>query len=164
ERHETLRVRLERVVVDQPRLRVRDLQEFTSALEFLHKLAIRGKWPYSVMVIDIERPGAPASYREDGIDERLLQQLASEARAALRSTDIVGRVGADVFAIAMPDTPQRGAIRVARRIEERLRQRAAELEFFVGLAEIRPSRKNAYDECLHSAFASVRESKGARVP
>jgi diguanylate cyclase (GGDEF)-like protein len=162
ERHETLRLRLARAAVAHPKQGVHDLQEFTNALEFLHKLAVRGKWPYAVMVIDIEQPGVKAGYQDAGIDEQLLRQLAAEATAALRSTDIVGRVGADVFAIAMPDTPEQGAEQVARRIEKQLRDRASELDYFVGLSVVWPSRKNAYDECLHSAFASARESKATR--
>jgi diguanylate cyclase (GGDEF)-like protein len=159
ERHENLRMRLARATVELPTQGVFGLQEFTRALEYLHKLAARGRWPYSVMVIDIGKPGVETSYKGAGIEEELLKQLALEARSALRSTDIVGRVGADVFAIAMPDTPKEGAEHVATRLKQRLHARAAELEFFVGLAEVQPSRKNGYDECLHSAFAAVRESK-----
>jgi diguanylate cyclase (GGDEF)-like protein len=163
ERYERMGLRVSRTLLDRPLAGVNDLQEFTSALEFLHKLAVRGKWPYSVLVIDVGKPGASADYRNDGIDEKILQQLASEALTALRTTDVVGRVGADVFAIALPDTPGSGAAQVARRIEERLQARARELEYFIGLAEIKPSRKNDYDECLHAAFADMRKAKGSRI-
>ncbi|NIR42647.1 MAG: diguanylate cyclase [Gemmatimonadetes bacterium] len=159
ERHELLGLRVSRAILDHPIAGVTDLQEFTNALGFLHKLAVRGRWPYSVLVIDIGKPGAPSGHKGPGIDERVLQRLASEALAALRTTDIVGRVGADVFAVALPDTPRSGAAQVARRIEQRLQARAHELEYMIGLAEIRPSRKNDYDECLHAAFADVRRAK-----
>lgn len=162
-RYEGMGLRLSRTLLDHPLAGVNDLQEFTSALEFLHKLAVRGKWPYSVLVIDVGQPGTPANYRGAGIDERVLQKLASEALTALRTTDIVGRVGADVFAVALPDTAGAGAARVARRIEQRLQERARELEYFIGLAEIKPSRKNDYDECLHAAFADMRKAKGSRA-
>jgi diguanylate cyclase (GGDEF)-like protein len=159
ERHENLRLRLARATVELPTQGVYGLQEFTKALEYLHKLAARGRWPYSVMVIDIGLPGIEPSYKGPGIAEELLQQLAAEARSALRSTDIVGRVGADVFAIAMPDTPKEGAEHVATRIRQRLMTRAENLEYFIGLAETEPSRKNGFDECLDAAFAAARESK-----
>ena len=162
ERYEKLQLRLARVAVDHPKAGVHDLQEFTNALEYLHKLAVRGKWPYSIMVIDIAQPGVQPSYRDAGIDEALLRQLACEARTALRSTDIVGRLGADVFAIALPDTPRPGAEHVACRVEAHLREMESRLDYVVGLAELLPSRKNTYDECLHAAFASVRQVKATR--
>jgi GGDEF domain-containing protein len=158
ERHEALR-RLAHAATDPPCAAVHDLHSFTGALEFLHKLAVRGRWPYSVLVVDIARPGIESSYKNPGIDEGVLEQLALEARAALRSTDIVGRVGADVFAVALPDTPRSGAELVARRVGERLQGLAPQLRVVVGCADLTPGRRASYDDCLHAAFADVRQVK-----
>jgi diguanylate cyclase (GGDEF)-like protein len=159
ERHEALRLRLASATAAEPDSGVYDLQAFARALENLHKLATRGEWPYSVLVIDISQPGSPSGYKQAGIDERLLSRLAALVRSALRSTDLVGRVGADVFAVALPDTARPGAERVARRVEDELRRSAAQLEIAVGIASIEPTRQDSFDKCLHAAFTAVREAK-----
>jgi diguanylate cyclase (GGDEF)-like protein len=160
ERHEALRLRLSRAGATEGDGGLYDLQAFAKALENLHKLAIRGAWPYSVLVIDITKPGSSGGYRQPRIDDELLNHLATETRTELRSTDLVGRVGADVFGVALPDTGQMGAENVARRVEDRLRELAPDLTIAVGLSSIEPTRQDNYDKCLHAAFAAAREVKG----
>jgi diguanylate cyclase (GGDEF)-like protein len=165
ERHEALRLRLSRAAVTDDEGGVYDLQAFAKALENLHKLAIRGSWPYSVLVIDITKPGSAGGYRQPRIEDETLNGLAAETRSELRSTDLVGRVGADVFGVALPDTGQAGAENVAQRVEQRLRELAADLDIAVGLASIEPTRQDNYDKCLHAAFAAAREAKaGSDAP
>jgi diguanylate cyclase (GGDEF)-like protein len=159
ERHEALRLRLSRAAATEDKGGIYDLQAFARALENLHKLAIRGEWPYSILVIDITKPGSAGGYRQPRIDDETLDALVGETRSELRSTDLVGRVGADVFGVALPDTGQAGAENVAQRIEQQLRGLAPDLDIAVGLASIEPSRQDNYDTCLHAAFAAARGAK-----
>jgi diguanylate cyclase (GGDEF)-like protein len=159
DRHEVLRLRLAKASTDDPGNSVYDLQAFARALENLHKLAVRGKWPYSVLVVDISEPGVTRDYKQPGIDERLLTHLAGQARSSLRTTDFVGRVGEDVFAIALPDTLRSGAEHVARRVEQQMRETAEQLQIDVGVSDIQPTRTDSFDKCLHAAFAVMREAK-----
>lgn len=162
ERHESLRARLARVALKERYLGVFDLQNFAKALEYLHKLAVRGKWHYSVMVLDVTKGRAKAAGQRSGEgDETLFDLVGNEARSALRSTDLIGRVGEAMFAIALPETSVSGAEHVARRLRQRLEAFDSDLEVTVGLADIRPKPTDSSEECLHSAFAHMREVKGA---
>ncbi len=162
EQHESLRTRVARVALTKRALGVFDLQNFAKALDFLHKLAVRGKWNYSVMVLDVAKAGDHSGGRRRPLsddEERLLEAVGDEARSALRSTDLIGRVGEDVFGIALPETDLSGAKLVAHRLRERLREIDSELEVTVGFAGINPTRTDAAEDCLHSAFADLRRAK-----
>ena len=160
ERHESMRARLARVALKERYLGVFDLQNFAKALEYLHKLAVRGKWHYSVMVLDVG--GGKAKVTGKGGNDRddtLFDLVGSEARSSLRSTDLIGRVGEAMFAIALPETSVAGAENVARRLRDRLKEFDSGLEVSVGTAELRPKPTDSSEDCLHSAFAAMRDSK-----
>lgn len=162
ERHESLRARLARVALKERYLGVFDLQNFARALEYLHKLAVRGKWHYSIMVLDVAGQRVKASGHgrgATGADDTLFDLVGNEARSALRSTDLIGRVGEAMFAIALPETGVEGAEHVADRLRERLKEFNSDIEVTVGLAGIRPTPMDSSEDCLHSAFAAMREAK-----
>ena len=161
ERHEALRARLARVALKERYLGVFDLQNFAKALEYLHKLAVRGKWHYSIMVLDIENQKLKVRGRskKGEVDSTLFDLVGNEARAALRSTDLIGRVGEAMFAIALPETGLTGAEHVANRLQEKLKEFDPDIEVTVGLAGIAPTPMDTSEQCLHSAFTAMREAK-----
>lgn len=159
ERYEGLRERLARVSIHDRVTGLYNRHYFAEVLEQIHKLAIRGGSTYSVLVIDIG--GLDIINKEEGwtAGDRLLRTIGVEARAALRSTDLLGRVGEDAFGMALPETGVRAAEKVAEKLQDRLRAVAAGLGITIGVAEVTPTWDNGFDDGLRAAFAAVERAK-----
>ena len=80
-----------------------------------------------------ERPFAVALFDLDGfkkvndtwghpVGDRALLTAAERARAAVRASDTVGRLGGDEFLAILPETSQDGALRVAEKLRDALAQ------------------------------------------
>jgi diguanylate cyclase (GGDEF)-like protein len=54
------------------------------------------------------------------VGDRVLRQVASALRSAVRTSDAVIRLGGEEFLIMLPDSGQNGALRVAEKVRERL--------------------------------------------
>ena len=90
----------------------------------LDQAAQEGK-PLSLLVLDIDFfKKINDTYGHDAGDE-ILRALAGRVRRAVRSVDLVCRLGGEEFVIVMPDTP----LDIAGRVAERVR-RAVEAEPF----------------------------------
>ena len=53
-----------------------------------------------------------------GVGDQLLQALAEVCRTALRTSDVLGRVGGEEFAVILPETGLEDALEVADRLRE----------------------------------------------
>ncbi|HMN71452.1 MAG TPA: PleD family two-component system response regulator [Rhodoblastus sp.] len=98
---------------------------FDMHLSTLLDLAAQEAKPLSLLVLDIDFfKKINDTYGHDAGDE-ILRALAGRVRRAVRSVDLVCRLGGEEFVIVMPETP----IDVAGRVAERVR-RAVEAEPF----------------------------------
>jgi diguanylate cyclase (GGDEF)-like protein len=80
------------------------------------KRADRSRTSVAVLVLDVDDlKGVNASLGRAAGD-RALQHVAASARAAVRESDFVGRVGGDEFAIILPEAGSAGAAIVAERV------------------------------------------------
>jgi len=76
--------------------------------------------PLSVIMLDIDHfKSVNDKYGHQGGDQ-VLQIFAEACQEVIRSTDIMGRVGGEEFALLLPDTPMKSAFNLAERLRERI--------------------------------------------
>lgn len=76
--------------------------------------------PLSVIMLDIDHfKQINDEYGHHGGDQ-VLQIFAEACQEVIRSTDIMGRVGGEEFALLLPDTPLKAAYNLAERLRERI--------------------------------------------
>jgi diguanylate cyclase (GGDEF)-like protein len=83
----------------------------------------------SLAYIDIDDFKLVNDLRGHAEGDRVLQALASVARATVRSVDTVARLGGDEFAILMPETGAHDAEPVMRRAHEAFRKAAGQTSY-----------------------------------
>lgn len=78
--------------------------------------ARRYRRPLSVLMIDVDRfKNINETYGHPAGD-RVLQEIVKRLHVALRTEDVVGRIGGEEFVAVLPATPEEEAARVAERI------------------------------------------------
>jgi diguanylate cyclase (GGDEF)-like protein len=83
-------------------------------------IARRYRRPFTILMLDADHfKKVNDTYGHDGGDA-VLRALAATCRQALRDVDLFGRLGGEEFAIAMPETPEDGGLRVAERLRTTL--------------------------------------------
>lgn len=76
--------------------------------------------PLSVIMLDIDHfKQVNDQYGHRGGDQ-VLQIFAEACQEVIRSTDVMGRVGGEEFAMLLPDTPMMSAYNLAERLRERI--------------------------------------------
>jgi diguanylate cyclase (GGDEF)-like protein len=118
----------------------------------------------AVVVLDIDDlKGLNASLGRAAGD-RALQHVAATARAAVRESDLVGRVGGDEFAIILPDATSAGAAEVAERVSSDIAGRPVLLDNEAGLHVrvsagfgVYPADAQSREALLAAAIAAVKK-------
>ena len=72
-------------------------------------------------MIDIDRFKSINDRFGHAFGDRVIELLVNAARQNVRSTDLLGRIGGDEFAVVLADTSRDKAIEVADRIRMRFR-------------------------------------------
>jgi diguanylate cyclase (GGDEF)-like protein len=85
------------------------------------KRATRSGRPVSVLFLDLDGFKQVNDTHGHLAGSRALVEAAAVIRGCARETDVVARFGGDEFALILPDTGRDGAVSVAERIGERLR-------------------------------------------
>ncbi len=85
-------------------------------------LASRRGDTVAVLMVDLNDFKAVNDTYGHQTGDLLLKRVAQSLRLALRTHDVVGRYGGDEFMIILPDTDLIGAMDVARRLKERVRE------------------------------------------
>lgn len=76
--------------------------------------------PLSVIMLDIDHfKRINDQYGHHGGDQ-VLQIFAEACQEVIRSTDVMGRVGGEEFAMLLPDTPMKSAFNLAERLRARI--------------------------------------------
>ena len=92
-----------------------------AALRLEAKRASRSGRPLSLLFLDLDGFKQVNDTHGHQLGSRTLAEAAGVIRGCARETDIVARFGGDEFSLILPDTSQDGAVAVATRIRERLR-------------------------------------------
>jgi diguanylate cyclase (GGDEF)-like protein/PAS domain S-box-containing protein len=125
--------------------------------------------PLSVMMIDIDHFKAINDNYGHAAGDNVLQIFVEAIQEVIRSTDFLGRVGGEEFALLLPDTSAPAAAHLAERIRERITRypylagdMLIEVTASLGVAEFQSEDRdiktllNRADEALYQAKQSGR--------
>ena len=76
--------------------------------------------PLSVIMLDIDHFKRVNDQHGHSGGDQVLQIFAEACQEVIRSTDLMGRVGGEEFALLLPDTPLKAAFNLAERLRERI--------------------------------------------
>ncbi len=117
---------------------VLNARAFTGVSERLLRLAERHQHPVALAYIDVDNFKAVNDTQGHSAGDLVLMTIAGTITRCIRSTDVVGRMGGDEFAVLMPETGYAGAhTAVAKVHEELVRESAAHnwpIGFSIGVA------------------------------
>jgi diguanylate cyclase (GGDEF)-like protein len=127
---------------------------FTELSNRLLRLAERHQHPVALAYIDIDNFKAVNDQGGHSSGDRVLQTVAGTIARCIRSTDIVGRMGGDEFAVLMPETGHAGAQTAFSKIHGELSRVAADrnwpIGFSIGVA-LFANAPPSFDEALKIA-------------
>jgi diguanylate cyclase (GGDEF)-like protein len=133
-------------------------------------LAKREKKPFSVLIIDLDhfklindRYGHPAG-------DAVLKLFADVVNSVARSSDIIGRIGGEEFAMILPSTRSSKALEFAERLHHAVNQAVLKFDgsairytVSIGLAEFDNDSEEGIDDLLACAdLALYRAKQGGR--
>ncbi|HEX8561233.1 MAG TPA: GGDEF domain-containing protein [Pyrinomonadaceae bacterium] len=99
-------------------------RSFAEAAEAEIQRARRHGHTFSVAFMDVDDFKQVNDRLGHSAGDRLLRLVADTARANVRAVDVVARLGGDEFAVLMPETDDRSAQVVLRRVRRQLRDAA----------------------------------------
>jgi diguanylate cyclase (GGDEF)-like protein len=88
-------------------------------------LAARHRHALSCIAIDLDHFKAINDAHGHAVGDRVLTETVEVCRDRLRSSDILGRVGGEEFAIVLPHTDASGALKIAEEIRAAIVQRSS---------------------------------------
>ena len=94
---------------------------FNDALESEANRARRYGKAFSVVMADIDSFKKINDTNGHDVGDAALRDVARALSGAGRAADVTGRIGGDEFAVLLPETDRRQAIRVARRLQDAVR-------------------------------------------
>ena len=141
-------------------------RSFAEAAEAEVNRARRHGHTFSVAFMDVDDFKLVNDRLGHSAGDRLLRLVADTVRANVRAVDVVARLGGDEFAVLMPETDERAAQVVIRRVRRQLREAARKegwpVTFSAGVITwVEPP--NGVDEMLRAAdelmYAAKRHGK-----
>lgn len=114
-----------RQMADQDSLtNVYNRRAFLKSLDQASSFAKRTGTPLSILILDIDHfKNINDSYGHD-VGDMILRSVSETAVQALRTEDVMGRMGGEEFAIFLPNTEMQAALIVAERIRETVAARS----------------------------------------
>jgi diguanylate cyclase (GGDEF)-like protein len=83
--------------------------------------SLRKSQPFAILLFDLDGFKVVNDTWGHAAGDRVLAAVAERARAVMRASDTVGRIGGDEFLAILPETTAEGAIEVADKLREALR-------------------------------------------
>lgn len=123
--------------------------------------SVRHHQPLSLMIIDVDRfKGVNDTYGHL-VGDNVLAGTGAALIAHSRSSDLVGRIGGDEFAVLMPNTQPTAALALAQRVRRELpRSLEVPVTFSVGVSGLDSSNPTP-EQMIDDADFALYEVKGA---
>lgn len=128
--------------------------------------AIRRSDAVACVAFSAEHEGTPNAAPESDVDHEIAETVSRLCQASARSSDAVGRVGPNEYAIIAPATSEEGAERIVARLRDsfetatlRIREREHRLRFTASIAAVGNLADSAVDamELLFRATTALRQ-------
>lgn len=122
------------------------------------KRSLRYATPLTVMMIDIDHFKSVNDTYGHQIGDRTLKKIASIIKRSLRSSDAMGRIGGEEFAVFLPQTQGSDGARFAERLRAKIAQaplpvasqHTLALSVSIGVSELMPGDEK-FQQLLHRA-------------
>lgn len=118
-------------------------------------LALRYQHPLSLLLLDLDRFKRVNDTFGHAMGDTVLKSVAKALEARLRESDILARIGGEEFAVFLPETDQDGAVELAERLLETIRNLHWQSGTFevaisasIGVAAMYPDQKTGGAEKL----------------
>jgi diguanylate cyclase (GGDEF)-like protein len=145
---------------------VANRRAFDAAMERECARATRYRFPFAVMLIDVDNFKMINDHGGHAMGDDVLHLVARHIAHCLRTTDLLGRYGGDEFAILLPETALHEASLVADRIREemgmaaaRIGRQAAPVTLSVGLTVYVPGDPAVPRQLLEQADQALYSAK-----
>ncbi|HVH68801.1 MAG TPA: GGDEF domain-containing protein [Gemmatimonadales bacterium] len=99
---------------------IEDWRSFYERAEAEFERARRYAHPFSLCYFDLDDFTEVSDRFSPDVAEAMLRSLAESARASIRSSDVIGRLGSDVFALLLPEAGSEAADAVIRKLQQAL--------------------------------------------
>ncbi len=154
-------------------LGIANRRHFDALLDTEWRRAARERRPLSLLMIDVDHFKRYNDHYGHPAGDRCLQAVARAAgspAAARRPADLLARYGGEELAVLMPDTPNAGALAVAREIQSAIAALhllhadspvAPTVTVSIGAATLVPTPAGAPAELLAAADAALYAAKAA---
>lgn len=107
---------------------------FKESSQAICQLSIRNQRPLTVGYIDIDNFKGVNDTLGHNIGDQVLQSVAKVLKESARSSDIIGRIGGDEFAILLPEVNNQGAEELFEKIRNALLQNAIANQWPIGFS------------------------------
>ena len=132
----------------------------------IHRAGRYGR-PVALLMLDIDFFKRVNDERGHAAGDEALKAVVLLARDVLRDQDLIGRMGGEEFAIALPETTLEAALGVAERLRTRLAQldipvgggEPLRLTTSIGVAECKVKDSEGLEACLGRADAALYRAK-----
>jgi diguanylate cyclase (GGDEF)-like protein len=122
-------------------------RRFDEALAASAAQARRQRWPFTLVVLDVDGFKAVNDRYGHAMGDRVLVELASELRRSLRASDVAARIGGDELAVLLADGTPAVAARLRTRLGTAVR-RATGLEVKISIGTARAPEESVDAEEL----------------
>jgi len=110
--------RMERLATTDDLTGLLNRRAFFARAEAARLLALRQQQPIALLMLDIDHFKQLNDRFGHATGDEALVKFAATCNAALREHDILGRLGGEEFALALPGTDQDGALHAAERLRQ----------------------------------------------
>ena len=132
---------------------------FYEALEAQHARSVREDQPLAVLIVDLDDFKAHNDRHGHLHGDQTLRGVADTITTVTRSGDIIGRIGGDEFALALPNASVADVEAIAHRLISSLQKRTG-LTASIGVT-LNPRRTSTFLEVVELADDALRLAKSA---
>ena len=154
---------LHALAITDPLTRVFNARAFSDRLSQELARNRRYKRPLALLYLDLDNFKALNDTRGHQTGDAVLRLVADSMRAAVRDTDVVGRMGGDEFAVLMPETDGALASAAAKRLADSIAsafQGTPSISASIGVVAFADTAAST-DEILRRADQAMYEAKRA---
>jgi diguanylate cyclase (GGDEF)-like protein len=115
---------LHELAITDPLTGLLNRRQFFNVAKMLLEQAARYRHPVSIMVLDIDHFKQINDTYGHAVGDQALIHLAGKITHTVRSVDVTARFGGDEFVILMPETDTPDAVKVAKRLQGNVAEKA----------------------------------------
>jgi diguanylate cyclase (GGDEF)-like protein len=171
EENEKMRAQIEQLASVDYLTQIMNRRVLDESLEKFYKSAERNKEPISLLMLDLDHFKYYNDYFGHQKGDEVLKTVANVLRETIkRPLDTLGRYGGEEFMIILPNTPRKGALKVAEEILKNVRAKKVKhapnsekpiLTVSIGVASTMPVKKTTKEDLVELADQQLYKAKDA---